>query len=390
MTSAPATPDEDPGTRVDGSVTRDEGPASRTVLTLERRPPSGEKAWLFTLLPAFPLLLLVLRVWYLARQDLQTMLLVLQSANPLGLIASLLISLLWALPAVVLLLRVLYLLLLVSEVPSRSWLARAGVRMPIWLSVPATLLALLTWELRFLPTLLALALVIGGLEARHRFGPDRFVSSALGTAVPIALGVLTLVWLAPAILTAFGPAGEPVTAALLLVPPLAAPLLCGPIPARVARWLLPGIAGLLALSGPILLSSSYLSTPVLPRVAVQSTPAPTTSAATTPAATAPGAPAPEAPAAAAGPAPAAAKPTVIRGSLVSVDDRFTTLLDRKGQVHFLPGGDITAQVLCITGPEEPSSTVTIHGWQVEQSVLSWAAPRPLESAPEALMLCRGD
>jgi hypothetical protein len=247
--------------------------------------------------------------------------------------------------------------------------------MPIWLSVPAALLALLTWQLRFLPTLLAVALVIGGLEARHRFGPDRFVSSALGTAVPIALGVLTLIWLGPAILTAFGPAGEPVTAALLLVPPLAAPLLCGPIPARVARWLLPGIAGLLALSGPILLSSSYLSTPVLPRVAVQSTPA----AAATPA-----------PTAAPGPAPAAAKPTVIRGSLVSVDDRFTTVLDRKGQVHFLPGGDITAQVLCITGPEEPSSTVTIHGWQVEQSVLSWAAPRPLESAPEALRLCRGD
>jgi hypothetical protein len=104
----------------------DDPPAPRTVLTVERRPPSGERAWLLTLLPAFPLLLLVLRVWYLSRQDLQTMLLVLQSANPLGLIASLLISLLWALPAIFLLLRVLFLMLLVSETPSRSWLARAG------------------------------------------------------------------------------------------------------------------------------------------------------------------------------------------------------------------------------------------------------------------------
>ena len=136
----------------------EEASAPRAVLTVERRPPSGERAWLLTLLPAFPLLLLVLRVWYLARQDLQTMLLVLQSANPLGLIASLLISLLWALPATVLLLRVLYLMLLVSEAPSRSWLARAGTRMPLWVSVPAALMALLTWQLRFLPTLLALAL----------------------------------------------------------------------------------------------------------------------------------------------------------------------------------------------------------------------------------------
>ena len=81
---------------------------------------------------------------------------------------------------------------------------------------------------------------------------------------------------------------------------------------------------------------------------------------------------------------------MVRGSPVSVDDRFTTVLDGKGQVHFLPGGDITTQVLCITGPQEPSSSVSIHGWQVEQSVLSWAAPRPLESTPEALSLCRGD
>lgn len=337
----------------------DDGPPSETDPTVEPRTPSGERAWLLALLPTFPLLLLVLRVWYLSRQDLQTMLLLLQSANPLGLIASLLISLLWAIPAIVLLLRVLYLLLVVSEAPSRSWLARAGVRMPMWLSVPTALLAALTWQLRYLPTLLALALVIGALEARQRFGPARFVTSAVGTAVPVAFGLLTLIWLTPAIAQALGSAGEPVTAALLVIPPIAAPLLCGPIPAGVARWLLPGTASLLALSTPILLASSYLSTPVLPRVAVQSGVAP-------------------------------AQPVVIRGSLVSVDDRFTTLLDREGRVHFLPGGDISAQVLCITGPKEPSSSVSIHGWQVEQSVLSWAAPQPQISTPDALLLCRGD
>lgn len=332
-----------------------------TLVTLERRPPSGDRAWILTLLPAFPLLLLVLRVWYLSRQDLQTMLLVLQSASPLGLIASLLISLLWALPAVVLLLRVLFLLLLVSvptdgRTPGRSWLARGGVRMPVWLSPPAALLALLTWQLRFLPTLLALALVIGGLEARRRFGAGRFTTAVLATAVPVAAGVLGLIWFLPGIVRAFGPAHEPLTAVLLLVPPIAAPMLCGPVPAPVARWLLPGTAGVLALCAPILLGAGYLHTPVLPRVAVESR-------------------------AEAGPA------DVQRGSLVSVDDRFTTLLDADGEVHFLPNSRITAQVLCFTGPEPPGSSVSVHGWPVEQSVLSWAAPRPLQAAPDER--CRG-
>jgi len=334
----------------------DQEPAPRTVLTVERRPPSGERAWLLTLLPAFPLLLLVLRVWYLARQDLQTMLLVLQSANPLGLIASLLISLLWALPAIVLLLRALFLLLLVSQTPSRSWLARVGLRMPNWVSVPAALLALLAWQLRFLPTLLALVLVIAGLEVRQRLGPNRFATSVVGLAVPIAFGVISLIWLAPAIVDAFGTADDPVTGVLLVLPPIAAPLLSGPIPPSVARWLLPGTASTLALSIPILLGSSYLQTPVLPRVAVEST--------------------------------TATAVTVQRGSLVSVDDRFTTLLDAEGRVHFLRGNEITAQVLCFTGPEPPGSSVSVHGWQVEQSVLSWAAPRPLEASADAR--CRGD
>ena len=331
--------------------------AQRTVLTVERRPPTGERAWLLTLLPGFPLLLLVLRVWYLSRQDLQTMLIVLQSANPLGLIASLLISLLWALPAMVLLLRALYLLLLVSEAPRRSWLARAGVRTPNWVSIPAVVLAVLTWQLRFLPTLLMLALVIAGLEVRHRFGGGTFAAAAMGTSVPVAIGLIALAWLAPAIRQSFGSAGEPLTALLLVAPPLAAPLLCGPIPARVARWLLPGLATLLALTTPILLGNSYLRTPVLPRVAVEYR------------------------------TPSGLQ--IQRGSLVNVDDDFITVLDSAGKVHFVLDSTVKAQVLCSVGPAAPTSTVSVHGWQVEQSVLSWAAPAQRLPAPGPNRDCLG-
>ena len=54
--------------------------------------------WLLTVLPAFPLVLLVLRLWYLSRQDLPTMLLLVQYISPLGMISALFITLIWTVP----------------------------------------------------------------------------------------------------------------------------------------------------------------------------------------------------------------------------------------------------------------------------------------------------
>ena len=75
--------------------------------------------WLLTVLPAFPLVLLVLRLWYLSRQDLPTMLLLVQYISPLGMISALFITLIWTVPAVILVLRVLGGILLVSAPPTR-------------------------------------------------------------------------------------------------------------------------------------------------------------------------------------------------------------------------------------------------------------------------------
>lgn len=328
---------------------------SRPV-TVERRPPSGDREWALTLVPAFPLLLLVLRVWYLARQDLQTALLVLQSANTLGLVASLLISFVWAGPALLLVLRALYLLLLVSEVPSRSWLARAGARTPVWVTVPAAGVAALSWQLRFLPALLMLVLTIAGLELRYRprtaapVGPAWTAFSALAV-LPVAG------WLAPAAYHAIADHGDVVTAVLLVGPLAVAPVLPGPVPARVARWLLPGLATAVMIAVPVLLGGRYLEAPVLPRIAVRHQP------------------------------PAAAE-QVQRGTLVAVDDRFLTVLDAAGRVHFIRTDQVLGQVLCSTGPEPPTTPSAAHGWQVEQSVLSWAAPNPAERVSH--VDCRGD
>ena len=123
--------------------------------------------WLFTVLPAFPLVLLVLRLWYLSRQDLPTMLLLVQYVSPLGMISALFITLLWSVPAVVLVLRALGGLLLISArdqvQATRSMLAVTALRMPDWVVVLAGVLGAITWQLRFLPVLILLlvSIIIG-------------------------------------------------------------------------------------------------------------------------------------------------------------------------------------------------------------------------------------
>jgi hypothetical protein len=327
-----------------------------------RRSAPGEWGWILAFVPAFPLVLLVLRVWYLARQDLQTMLLVLQTASPLGLMSALLINLIWAAPAVILALRALHLLLRVSADGGgrSSWLWRVGLRIPTWVTAAAIVLALLSWQLRFLPTWLMLSLVVLGLEVRVREHHSPVALTVACTALPIVASLAALAWFAPAIAQAFSSAGELTTAVLLLAPLLAAPALTGPLPPSVARWMLPAFATALVLIAPLLFTNSYLKAPVLPRVAVVI----------------------------AETDEANPRTTVIRGDLVNVDDRFSTLLLTDGRIEFLPGNArVRAQVLCPEGPEPPTSSVSVHGWHTEQNVLSWAAPKPPQVAPDPR--CRG-
>jgi len=63
--------------------------------------------------------LLVLRLWWLSRQDLPTMLLLVQYISPLGMISALFITLIWTVPAVVLVLRALGGILVVSGIAGR-------------------------------------------------------------------------------------------------------------------------------------------------------------------------------------------------------------------------------------------------------------------------------
>ncbi|MEV0005134.1 hypothetical protein AB0H28_23010 [Micromonospora sp. NPDC050980] len=319
--------------------------------------------WLLTLLPAFPVLLLVLRLWQLSRQDMSTMLLLVQYVSPLGLLSALLIALVWAFPLVVLTFGVLGRLLRLSAPerfdPERSLLASWTARTPGWVATGAVALGALTWQLRFLPTLLMLGLCLLALRARYLY-PDQPTRILLvSVAAPVAAAVLAYALLAPAAWTALR-SGEPATAALLAVPPVATVLLTGPIPAGSARAVTHGLAYAVAAVLPLVTGAVFLAAPVLPSAAVVVAP-----------------PAPD------GATPGGGvEPEVVLGALITVTDTSTVLLDRTASVRFLPNGRVRSQVLCPQPRPVPYSVVAVHGWPVEETVLDWMMLRRPVAAPD--------
>ncbi|GAA2498907.1 hypothetical protein [Winogradskya humida] len=323
------------------------------TLIVDRRPRlrRGQLNWLLTALPAFPLVLLVLRLWYLSRQDLPTMLLLVQYISPLGMISALIITLIWTVPAVVLVLRTLGGILLISspdqnEAARRSLLALTALRMPDWVVVLAAGLAGFTWQMRMLPTLLMLIVAILGLTAVQRYPGERRMLVVATLVVPVVLGLLELLWVWPGIRGAFR-AGETGTALLLLVPPLLGWLLTGPVPPRAARlathW--PAVAATVV--APIVVGAVFLRAPVLPNSAVevqeQGTPA-----------------------------------RVVRGQLITVDDTATTVLQRGGDVVFIANDLVRSKTLCPEPVRPQHSRITVRGWAIDESALEWAAPtRPV-------------
>ncbi len=308
--------------------------------------------WLLTALPAFPLVLLVLRLWYLSRQDLPTMLLLVQYISPLGMISALIITLIWTVPAVVLVLRALGGLLLIStpdqeDAVRRSMLALTALRMPDWVVAVAVALAGFTWQLRLLPTLIMLVAVILALTAVQRHPGERRMLVVATLVVPVALGLIVLLWVWPGIRVALA-AGEYGTAVLLTVPALLGWLLTGPVPPRAARlathW--PAVAAMLV--APFVIGVVFLRAPVLPNSAVE---------------------------VGARPGPAV---QVIRGQLITVDDTATTILQRGGEVVFIPNSEVRSKTLCPEPIRTQQSRITVRGWPIDVSALEWVAPtRPV-------------
>jgi hypothetical protein len=309
-------------------------------------PPRRRRAqlnWLLTALPAFPLILLVLRLWYLSRQDLPTMLLLVQYISPLGMISALVVALIWTVPAVVLVIRMLGGLLLVSTPDEHDWVVLVAVA-----------LAGFTWQLQLLPALFLLVTAILGLTAVHRYPEQRRMLAVVTLAVPIALGLVVLLWVHPGIRMALA-AGETGTAVLLGVPPLLGWLLTGPVPPRAARLATHWPAVGAALIAPFVIGVVFLRAPVLPNSAVEITD---------------------------GKSPM----RVVRGQLITVDDTTTTILQRGGDVVFIPNVQVHSKTLCPEPVRPQTSRLTVRGWPVDASALEWVAPtrRVIEVDPRCL------
>lgn len=320
-----------------------EGPAPNAGTSQVR-----DRAWLLALLPAFPVMLLVLRLWYQSRQDLPTMLLLVQYASPLGPISALLITLIWVFPVTVLVVAALGALLRASTPDAlRSRLGRISARLPDWVVLLSVLVAALTWQLRFLPALVMLMLMVLGLEVRIRHGDRAWL--VLGLGLPALVGVAEYAWTGPALAAALR-GGEHVTALLLAVPPLVTPALTGRIPARTARSVASGSAMAAGLLAPFVLAAVFLRTPVLPVTALQL-----------------------------GGAGAHGPDQVLRGFVINVDDTMTTVLDEDGTVHFLLNGLVVSKILCPDSGQPPSSQVEVHGWPVEETALEWIAPHRVQT-----------
>ncbi len=322
-------------------------------------PPRRRRAqlnYLLTVLPAFPLVLLVLRLWYLSRQDLPTMLLLVQYISPLGMVSALFITLIWSVPAVVLVLRLLGSVLVVSapDDAGRSLLAVTAVRMPDWVVLLAAMLAAFTWQLRLLPLLGMLLVAILGLTAVQRFHTERWLMVWITIGVPVLVGVLVLIFVWPGVTQALR-LGETSTAVLLGVPPLLGPLLTGPVPARAARLVTHWPAVGAALVAPLVIGVVFLRAPVLPSSAVE--------------------------------VGTDGKQThVYRGQLIAVDDTSTTVLESGGLVTFIPNDQVRSKTLCPEPVRPPDSSVSVRGWAATDSALSWIAPtrRVTEVDPRCL------
>ncbi|MFC7550416.1 hypothetical protein [Plantactinospora sp. GCM10030261] len=335
------------------------GPGGPTARSDGRDRPAGARPaqqWLLTLLPTFPVLLLVLRLWQLSRQDMSTMLLLVQYVSPLGLLSALLIALVWAFPLGVLVLGVLGSLLRVSAPerfnPERSLVAAAVTRTPGWVYAAAVALAALTWQLRFLPMLLMLAVWLMALRTRHLYPDGRVRARVFCVVLPVLAAAGAYLVLGPAIAAAVR-AGEAVTALLLAVPPAAGPALTGPIPARAAPAVTQVAAYLVAVVAPLVMGAVFLRAPILPGAAIEvGDPAASTSG------------------------------EMVLGQVITVNDRMTIVLDRRGTVRFVPNERVRGQVLCTETAAIPFSAVRVHGWPVEETALNWVMPRRPPADPD--------
>ncbi|WP_045744927.1 hypothetical protein [Actinoplanes rectilineatus] len=297
------------------------------------------------LLPVLPLALLVGRVWLMGNGDPQTMILLIANLSPAGLMVVLFGSLLWMVPILLLTARLAEGYRRISD-PSGGWPFGLNLRVPLWLTGVAACVAVLTWQLRYLPALGAILVVIVALGFREAYPGNRLLILATGVGLPVLVLAAEYYLIFVDAVEAAVLDGQAVTGLLLLLPPLLAVFLTGPLPAFAARpaILLPALSVLILV--PMLITTSYLRAPLLPLVAIEVT----TEEGQEP------------------------FPPVIVGYVITAQDHVVTVMDREGAVVFVGSDRIGGQVLCPASGDDEEPAVAFLGWPADRSLIDQLLP----------------
>ncbi|MFF0722253.1 hypothetical protein [Micromonospora sp. NPDC003816] len=328
--SEPVVPPRDAPARQDGPATS-EGPADVGGDRTERRARSSQSFW--TAVVGVPAIFSVLRLGVEAGGELQTTLLLVANVGPVNMLAGFLTTAARLLCTALVAVFALGGVLAASREATarRSLFARWMDVTPSWFIAASFLMALLTWPLLYLPLLLPTLAAAFGLTAvrLHERPAVRILMITAAYA-----GYLWL--LLPTLRDAWRQA-EPLPIALLVVPPLLAIFVAGPLPRVVLRAFAP-LSQAAVLVVLVWAALPVISTPVLPLTVTTV-------------------------------GDSAEATEEIRGHVVTTDDVHTVILQDRGGVRYVPVDHVREQVLCPSEEELPRYRLWIHDFHIEDSLL---------------------
>ncbi|KAB1948192.1 hypothetical protein F8271_02930 [Micromonospora sp. ALFpr18c] len=301
----------------------------------ERRARASQSFW--TAVVGVPAIFSVLRLGVEAGGELQTTLLLVANVGPVNLLAGFLTTAARLLSTGLVAVFALGAVLAVSadRLPPgtrrRPLFARWADVTPAWVVLASFLLALLTWPLLYLPLLLP------AFVAAFQLRPERLHERHLPRVLLIVALLAGYGWLLLPTLRDATAQREWLVLALVVVPPLLAVFIAGPLPGMVIRPLAT-VTEVAVLAMLVWAAVPVISTPVLPLTVTT--------------VGAPGGPTED-----------------VRGHVITTDDVNMVILQERGGVRYVPVDLVRAQVLCPSEEELPRHRLRIHDFHVEDSLL---------------------
>ncbi|MHA4950086.1 hypothetical protein ACX27O_22430 [Micromonospora sp. SD19] len=302
----------------------------------ERRARASQSFW--TAVVGVPAIFSVLRLGVEAGGELQTTLLLVANVGPVNLLAGFLTTAARLLSTGLVAVFALGAVLAVSadRLPPgarrRPLFARWADITPAWVVLASFLLALITWPLLYLPLLLP------AFVAAFQLRPGRLHERVVPRLLLIGALLAGYGWLMlPTLRAAVQQGGELLVIALIVVPPLLALFIAGPLPGMVIRPLA-SVTEVAVLATLVWAAVPVISTPVLPLTVTTV-------------------------------GPESGPTEDVRGHVVTTDDVNMVILQERGGVRYVPVDQVRAQVLCPSEEELPRHQLRIHDFHVEDSLL---------------------